>query len=384
MERFDAVVVGAGIAGLQAGWQSARRGLKVLLVDQHAETDARVQSTGIFVRRTLETYAFPPPCLGGTVDRICLYSPRGRRLQLTSARPEFRMGRMPMVHRHLLGKAQGSGCDVRAGWKYLYSEPLGQGSVVRLQTPRGMQSIRCAMLVGADGCRSSVARDLNLSRTNNWIVGIEDLFELREPSREPSFHCFLEPTLAPGFLGWVVNNGESVHIGVGGYPQQFDPAEALELFKQQMRARFSWVDGRVARRAGRIPVDGILARIACARGLLVGDAAGAVSPLTAGGLDGALRLSEVAAAMLATLSPAELCVAYTGSAFRGRRVSGLAARKIFDLVRHPDTLESVFHLLRMWPLSQLAQHLFFGRDPFTLALPSGRRAGAAQLSGGSP
>lgn len=43
--------------------------------------------------------------------------------------------------------------------------------------------------------------------------------------------------------------------------------------------------GTVERRAGPIPVGSLLRRISCADGLLVGDAAGAVSPLTAGGLD---------------------------------------------------------------------------------------------------
>ena len=52
---------------------------------------------------------------------------------------------------------------------------------------------------------------------------------------------------------------------------------------------------RLERRGGRIPVGGVLRRIASPRGLLVGDAAGAVSPLTAGGLDPCLRLSRLAA-----------------------------------------------------------------------------------------
>ncbi len=39
--------------------------------------------------------------------------------------------------------------------------------------------------------------------------------------------------------------------------------------------------GTVERRGGPIPVGGVLRRIGCADGLLVGDAAGAVSPLTA-------------------------------------------------------------------------------------------------------
>jgi hypothetical protein len=64
----------------------------------------------------------------------------------------------------------------------------------------------------------------------------------------------------------------------------------------------------------------VLPRIACARGLLVGDAAGAVSPLTAGGLDPCLRLSALAAAVavdfldtVRSVQSAGIQIAYPGS-----------------------------------------------------------------------
>ena len=70
-------------------------------------------------------------------------------------------------------------------------------------------------------------------------------------------------------------------------------------------------------------------------GLLVGDAAGAVSPLTAGGLDPCLRLSEFAAqvidAAIRTDDPSPL-QAYSGAAFRRKfrtpAVAAFGARSI--------------------------------------------------------
>src|SRR5712691_11860211 len=61
--------------------------------------------------------------------------------------------------------------------------------------------------------------------------------------------------------------------------------------------------------------------IANVRGLLVGDVAGAVSPLTAGGLDGALRLSELAADVIAAYldRPDPLTLRqYDGTRFQAR------------------------------------------------------------------
>lgn len=47
----------------------------------------------------------------------------------------------------------------------------------------------------------------------------------------PRFDCYLDPALAPGYLAWVVHDGEEVHVGVGGCPGRFQPARALAGFR---------------------------------------------------------------------------------------------------------------------------------------------------------
>ena len=86
-----------------------------------------------------------------------------------------------------------------------------------------------------------------------------------------------------------------MHIGVGGYGNRFDPNESLARLRAEV-PQFITFDGLplIERRGGRIPVGGLLPNIISEQGLLVGDAAGAVSPLTAGGLDPCLRQSALA------------------------------------------------------------------------------------------
>jgi flavin-dependent dehydrogenase len=114
-------------------------------------------------------------------------------------------------------------------------------------------------------------------------------------------------------------------------------------------------------------VGGVLPRIAQRRGLLVGDAAGAVSPLTAGGLDPCIRLSalaaRVAAEYLETGDEGALA-AYSGDAFRRRFRSRLMLRRAISAMRSPLAAELACAALRSPLLRPLAQHVFFGRGSF--------------------
>jgi flavin-dependent dehydrogenase len=142
----------------------------------------------------------------------------------------------------------------------------------------------------------------------------------------------------------------------------------LRRFLARVAPRFG-LRGAVAheRRGGRIPVGGVLPRIACARGLLTGDAAGAVSPLTAGGLDPCLRLSALAAdvtiAFLATGREAALAP-YDGTALRARFRTRLLIRRVLSAVRSPAAAELACAALRLPPFRAVAQKVFFGRGSF--------------------
>jgi flavin-dependent dehydrogenase len=223
-------------------------------------------------------------------------------------------------------------------------------------------------LIGGDGACSRVARDLSLDENREWIVGVEDVYDGVPLEGEPCFHCFLDPRVAPGYLAWVVHDGEETHAGVGGYAARFDPVRALESFRESVAGLFDFSRARrVERRGGRIPVGGVLKRIASARGLLVGDAAGAVSPLTAGGLDPCLRLSSLAASVVAEYletGDAAALSSYSGERFRARFVSRLWMRRLLSSVRSPSLLEVACALLRRPPLGALARHVFFGRGSF--------------------
>lgn len=367
MRQCDVLVVGAGLAGLWTSRLLAQAGLQVILVDERAAVDRRIRTTGIFVRRTLEDFSLPSEGFGPEIRRVVLYSPSYRALELESPHPEFRVARMGPLLNQLLEDARAAGVIWWPRTRCLGMDPAVKGSIARLGGAHpGLLDAR--FVVGADGACSRVAQWLGLSENSEWIVGVEEVYAGIPLDGPPAFHCVLSPTLAPGYLAWLVHDGEEMHVGVGGYAAKFDPTAALADFKARLPVALDWSRGKLRdRRGGRIPVGGVLPRIATTRGLLVGDAAGAVSPLTAGGIDPCLRLSELAAKVafeyLESTDPAALAP-YDGGRFRRRFRKRLLLRDLLSFLGHPMLLEAACAGLCLPPFRGVARRIFFGRGSF--------------------
>ncbi|HEY2322273.1 MAG TPA: NAD(P)/FAD-dependent oxidoreductase [Thermoanaerobaculia bacterium] len=360
-KAFDVAVIGAGLAGLQCARLLATRGLSVALLDRKRSVGDAIHTTGIFVRKTWEDFALPDEQLGAPIRRVTLYSPMRRALQLEADHDEFRVGRMSWIYVYLLEQC------ARAGVTWMPSSRVTAIAGTTVVTDR--QSIEARFVIGADGPRSTVARALQLDTNEQMLVGVEEVLP-SATNGVPELHCYLDPRLAPGYIAWLVDDGVEAHLGVAGYPDRFDPSAALARFRREIAGRIA--GATLERRGGLIPVGGMLRRIACTRGLVVGDAAGAVSPLTAGGLDAALRLSRFAAEVTETYlatGDADVLRHYSGDAFRARFVTRTWMRRAMRLVETPAMMELACALLRTPPLRALASHIFFARGSFPEPAP---------------
>ncbi|MGN6185986.1 MAG: FAD-dependent monooxygenase [Thermoanaerobaculia bacterium] len=355
---FDIALIGAGLAGLRCARLLASRGLRVVMLDRKPSIAGPVHTTGIFVRKTWEDFPLPDEQLGPPIRDVVLYSPSRQSMSLRAERDEFRVGRMGWLYLQLLDQCASVGVKWIPGARVTSCEEDGVTFVRNGRTER----VHARFIVGADGARSLVAQHLGLDRNTSLLLGVEEV--VPPISREPVLHCFLDPRVAPGYIAWVANDGHEAHIGIAGYPKKnWCASDALKEFRASLPFN---VGKTIERRGGYIPVNGILRNIASTRGLLIGDAAGAVSPLTAGGLDGAMRLSTFAAEVITSYfdtGDANVLRQYTGDRFRARILTRRWMRHAMRIASaSPSMMELAFASLRVaWPI---AQHIFFARGSF--------------------
>lgn len=377
----DITIVGAGLAGLHAARLLALRGARVVLVDRRSSHDDFVHTTGIFVRRTLEEFALSEEHFGPAIDTVQLYAPHRGPTTLRASVPEFRIARMAWLYNDLLERATQSGAAWWPSTSLTSMERTDRGWRLSLDRNRRQKVVETRIVIGADGARSLVARQSGLDRNTEFLVGVEEVH--RSPRlASPALHCFIDPAIAPGYLGWIADDGEELHIGVGGYQDKFQASHALASLRK--RARLTLPRGApIERRGGLIPVNGILRRISGPGVFLIGDAAGTVSPLTAGGFDGALRSAGFAADVAAgCLEPGRESRfhEYNAEHIRARFITRRGMRFLMRHLSQAWMVDLGFDLLRIPPLRRLAEDIFFAQRSFPdLSPPLAARTGQPAL-----
>lgn len=289
-ERCDLLVVGAGFAGLVAARRAAERGLSVVVVDRKAEPGRPVHTTGILTAEAAQRLPGLPPALVRAVPAVRLYAPNLRFVDLASPGYAFLASDTPGLLRWLAAEAERAGA--RLLWGRRFEGAARDGDRI---AAAGMSA---RYLLGADGARSAVAEAFGLGRNRRFLVGLEAEFEGLGGVDGHALHCFVDRARAPGYIGWAVPGVNGI-VQVGLAAKRAEPP-ALDAFVRRLAGVFDFARARVvARRSGLIPVGGVVRPAGAPCVLLLGDAAGTVSPLTAGGIDPALAFAPRAADAIA-------------------------------------------------------------------------------------
>lgn len=327
---------------------AALRGLKVAVLDAKENAGARVRTTGILVKEVTDAFDLPAHLLK-KIRGVRLYAPNGRSLDLHAPGYYFQATDTAGLLRWLAGEAERDGAQLLFGRKFEAASADEAGITIPAH------GIRTNYLVGADGARSRVAAAFGLGCNKRFLVGAEMECEPMA-SIDPRFlHCFADSGIAPGYIGWVLAGCGMAQLGAAA---RFGAKPGMSRLVARTKRTFGIEQlSAIERRSGLIPVGGPVEPLGRGRVLLVGDAAGLVSPVTGGGIHTALHFGRKAAQLVSDYlldrgaHPVQAMAAEIPR-FRFKR----ALRRVLDMAP-PNALINL--MLLTAPMRMFAQRIYF-------------------------
>jgi flavin-dependent dehydrogenase len=371
----DVVVVGASFAGAACALAAAQRGLRVVVLERKRDPGEKLRTTGIIVKEAAEaTYLnLMPARLTRRIEAVQLYSPALKSLALAAPDYYFLATDTPEVMRWLAGELRAHGVDLRLGASFTGCTRSERGWRVD-----GVGET--AFLVGADGARSRVARHCGLGRCAISSTA-SNMSSRRAPGQSRCAALLHQQALRARLhrLAAAKSHRRAGRPGPAPPPGACTRADIDEFL---LRVGVTGGLPRLLKpghvRAGLIPCGGPVREIARDGAILSGDAAGIVSPVTAGGIHSAWEhgwtVGEAIASHLRDGGPAPEAVAVASAPkFRRKR----ALRWAFDHFQYDWPFDLLLHTA---PLRWAAEHIYFRMRQSAATRPDQKRGAAAAAS----
>ena len=288
MERFDAIVVGAGPAGSTAAYRLARAGARVLLLDRERFPRDKPCGGGLTYRAVRQLPVPVDDVVEDSVRRCQLGLRYRKRFERRTEEPLILMTQRRRLDAHLAARAAEAGADFRDGVRATALEADDDGVTVRFEG----SAASAPVAIGADGVNGLTARSLDAVGDRRHAVALEGNILHVHAREDYRGRAVVELGTVPGGYAWVFPKGDHVNVGVGGW--ESEGPRLREHLERACRAYGLPVDRLESVRGYRLPMRRAGARVSRGRVLLAGDAAGLVDPLSGDGIYEALVSARLA------------------------------------------------------------------------------------------
>ncbi len=276
MDKCDVAVVGCGPTGSLASLKAVKKGVEVIVFEEHKVIGEPDHCAGLVSVSGLKRLGLnvPKECILNKVYGARFISSSGIDFTVRRSNPQAVVLDRRAFDRWLASLSHDAGAHIVLGERVASFKVEREEAIISL---RSGKEVACKVLIDAEGCKGKIARFVGLSRPTGRIPAVQ--FELSGVDVDTDFvELHFSRTIAPGFFAWVIPTESGVRVGLGATSQ---PKKRLALFIK--RRGFS--NAKIIRKmAGTIITGGPVRQTYTDRVVTVGDAAGQVKQTTGGGI----------------------------------------------------------------------------------------------------
>ncbi len=283
--EWDLVIVGGGPVGCAVAAITSGKH-PTLIMEEHQDAGVPVQCAGLVTPRVIDMVGAQDSVLN-RISGMVLHFPGGAILRLDGKETKAVVVDRFKFDQRCMDRAVAAGAEYVTGTKFLDFEVKDDRMVVRTDDRK---DIRCKLLVGADGYKSTVSKAAGLPPPRDSVKGIECDIDDRM-AEQTHVHVYLGNKVAPGFFAWKIPCGNFTRIGLCVSERHGPPSGYLKSLLEA-----EGLDGatRLDNYSGVIPL-GTRKRTYADRVMITGDAAAMAKPLSGGGLFTGMISAECAA-----------------------------------------------------------------------------------------
>jgi digeranylgeranylglycerophospholipid reductase len=284
MNTYDVAVVGAGPIGCFVAQQLAEKGIHVAVFEEHSTIGQPLHCAGLVTQRVFDlTCCEPEDIIQNTIYGAYIHSPSGTTLTIGGNKTHALVINRQRFDETLAHNAQHKGVELNKEHKIVTAEQQENHATLTIQHDKTINTIRCNILIGADGPHSLIRKTFNFPHPTEMLHGIGA--ELTDTTLDPKFvHIFLGHQISPGFFAWVIptnTHGTTARIGLCIKKQA--PHSLQHYFTSLLQQPLIKGTTVTQKFGGVIPL-GPLKKTISNNLMLVGDAAAQVKPTSGGGL----------------------------------------------------------------------------------------------------